>query len=89
LGNNCHKDRNSQIKKFLNLPGPPPFYKAHHKERAVIGRIFQALPTQTDTMFALIYKIEKWLRNVNMFNCVFFAFGLLEERGEVTTLIYI
>ncbi len=23
-------DQNSQIKKFLNLPGPPPFYKTHH-----------------------------------------------------------
>jgi hypothetical protein len=29
-----------------------------HKERAVTGRIFQALPTQTDTTVALIYKIE-------------------------------
>jgi hypothetical protein len=29
-----------------------------HKERAVIGRIFQALPTQTDTItVAFIYKI--------------------------------
>jgi len=26
----------------------PPFYKAHHRERAVTGRIFQALPGRTD-----------------------------------------
>jgi hypothetical protein len=48
LGNNCHTDRNSQIKKFFNLLGPPPFYKAHDKKRAVTGIIFQALPGQTD-----------------------------------------
>jgi hypothetical protein len=24
LGNNCHRAQNSQINKFLNLPGPPP-----------------------------------------------------------------
>jgi hypothetical protein len=30
-----------------------------HRERAVIGRIFQALPTQTDTTtVAFIYKIR-------------------------------
>jgi hypothetical protein len=28
-----------------------------HREQAVIGRIFQALPTQTDTTVALIYRI--------------------------------
>jgi hypothetical protein len=28
-----------------------------HRERAVTGRIFQALPTQTDTTVALIYKM--------------------------------
>jgi hypothetical protein len=28
-----------------------------HRERAVTGRIFQALPSQTDTTLALIYKI--------------------------------
>jgi hypothetical protein len=28
-----------------------------HKERAMIGRIFQAQPTQIDTTVALIYKI--------------------------------
>jgi len=28
-----------------------------HRERAVTGRIFQALPTQTDTTVALIYRI--------------------------------
>jgi hypothetical protein len=27
-------------------------------EQAVTGRIFQALPTQTDTIVALIYKID-------------------------------
>jgi len=27
LGNNCHRDWNSQIKKFLNLPGSPPSTK--------------------------------------------------------------
>jgi len=48
--------------KFSNQEIPqltrvPPFYKAHHREWAVTGRIFQALPTQTDTMFALIYKM--------------------------------
>jgi hypothetical protein len=55
LGNNCHTDRNSQIKKFLNLPDTPPFYKAHDRERAVTRIIFQALSGQTDrqTLFRL------------------------------------
>jgi hypothetical protein len=45
------------------LPWPPcpalPCPGCHqlHRERVVIGRIFQALPTQTDTTVALIYKI--------------------------------
>jgi len=30
-----------------------------HRERAMTGRIFQALPTQIDTIVALIYKILK------------------------------
>jgi len=29
-----------------------------HREQAVTGRIFQALPTQTDTTIALIYRID-------------------------------
>jgi hypothetical protein len=29
-----------------------------HRERAVTRRIFQALPTQTDTTIALIYKMD-------------------------------
>jgi hypothetical protein len=35
-------------------PDLPPFYKAHHRERAVPRKIFQALPGQTDTTVALI-----------------------------------
>jgi hypothetical protein len=35
-----------------------------HREWAVTGRIFQALPIQTDTTVALIYKIlQKTLTN--------------------------
>jgi hypothetical protein len=41
----------------LFIPPPP---KTLHRERAVTGRIFQALPTQTDTV-ALIYKMAKSL----------------------------
>jgi hypothetical protein len=52
----------------LSLPPPPKTFVTDtktywiniyqlHKERAVIGKIFQALPTQTDTTVALIYKI--------------------------------
>ncbi len=38
---------------------PLPCLVCHqlHREWAVTGRIFQALPTQTDTTVALIYKI--------------------------------
>ncbi len=40
-------------------PGRPtlPCFVCHqlHREQAVTGRIFQALPTQTDTTVALIY----------------------------------
>jgi len=39
------------------LPCLSPQTDRHHKERAVTGRIFQALPTQTDTV-ALIYRIS-------------------------------
>jgi hypothetical protein len=38
---------NSQIKKFLNLPGPPPFYRAHHRERVVTGTIFKSRNSST------------------------------------------
>jgi hypothetical protein len=34
-------------------------------ERAVIGRIFHALPTQTDTTVAFIYKIDTTLLIIN------------------------
>jgi hypothetical protein len=54
----------------LSLPPPPKTSVADiktywiniyqlHREQAVTGRIFQALPTQTDTTVALIYKISK------------------------------
>jgi hypothetical protein len=37
------KSRNSST-----YPAPPPFYKAHDRERAMTGIIFQALPKQTN-----------------------------------------
>jgi hypothetical protein len=50
------------------LPYPAPALPClspqtdRHRERAVIGRIFQALPTQTDTTtVAFIYRIAMWL----------------------------
>jgi len=66
---------------FIGLSFPPPpktsvidietywinIYQLH-REHAVIGRILQALPTQTDTTVALIYKIrcpcELWWHHV-------------------------
>ncbi len=46
------------------MPCPCPVCHQLHRERAVTGRIFQALPNfcphrQTDTMFAFIYKMGK------------------------------
>jgi hypothetical protein len=38
-------------------PSPPSTTDLFHREQAVIGRIFQALPTQTNTTVALIYRI--------------------------------
>jgi hypothetical protein len=40
------------------LPLPYPVCHQVHRERGVTGRIFQALPTQTNTTVALIYKIR-------------------------------
>jgi len=51
---------------WKNLPGTAHTDRHHHvcfiryqlhRERAMTGRIFQALPTQTDTTVALIYRI--------------------------------
>ncbi len=39
------------------LPLPCPVCYQLHRERAVIGKIFQALPIQTNTTVALIYKM--------------------------------
>jgi hypothetical protein len=50
----------------LSLPPPP---KTLHRERAVTGRIFQALPTRTDRrtdIVTLIYKIVRWWELTNM-----------------------
>jgi hypothetical protein len=38
---------------------PCPVCHQLHREQAVTGRIFQALLTQTDTIVALIYKMQK------------------------------
>ncbi len=40
------------------LPCLSPQTNRHHKERAVTGRIFQTLPTQTNTTVVLIYRIS-------------------------------
>jgi len=44
------RNANPQNKKSPQVPPlpPPPFYKTHHRERAVTGKIFQALLRQTD-----------------------------------------
>jgi hypothetical protein len=60
LGNNCHRYRNSQIKKFLNLPGPPPSTKHITVESVCLsGQCLETAWTdrQIDTTVTLIYKI--------------------------------
>jgi hypothetical protein len=47
------------------LPLPCPACHQLHREWAVTGRIFQALPTQTDTTVALIYKIAMFSYDPN------------------------
>ncbi len=58
LNNNCHRDRNSQIKKFLNLPGPPPSTKHTAGNGQWLEEFSKHCPDrQTNTTVALIYKI--------------------------------
>ncbi len=58
LDNNCHRNRNFSNQEIPQFTRPPPFYKAHDRERAMTEIIFQALPGQTDRdTVALIYKI--------------------------------
>ncbi len=60
LGNNCHTDRNSQIKKFLNLPARPPLLQSTRQGMGSDWNNFPGIAgtdKQTDTV-ALIYKIE-------------------------------
>jgi hypothetical protein len=45
-----------------------------HKERAVTRRIFQTLPTQTDTTVALIYKILEMITEICLFESFFLFF---------------
>ncbi len=54
---------------FTGLSFPPP-PKTLHRERAVTGRIFQALPTQTD-IITLIYKIIECKKGIrfNDYTC--------------------
>ncbi len=53
-----------------------------HKERAVIGRIFQAVPTQTDTTtVAFIYKIVQ-LRALKMYVAAVEALTKKERQDE-------
>ncbi len=52
-----------------------------HREQAVTGRIFQALPTQTDTTVALIYKIHEQGKKVRPYILV--PFILLKVIGLV------
>jgi hypothetical protein len=69
----------------LSLPPPP---KTLHNEQVVIGRIFQALPTQTDTqtdIVVLIYKIL-WLLNTQVGTT---CDKVLEMYNVVNLFIYI
>jgi hypothetical protein len=66
---------------WKNLPGTTQFlstqidtamfalrYKKLHREHAVTGKIFQALPTQTDTIVALIYKMAFVIMTIELTN---------------------
>jgi hypothetical protein len=78
LGSRSEEEEEIEIPKSRNSSTypPPPFLQSIayasttgqlHRERAVPGRIFQALPTQTVTTVALIYRIDhKCHENINL-----------------------
>jgi len=61
LDNNCHRDQNSQIKKFLNLPGPFPFQQSTWQGTDNDWNNFSGIAQidrQTDIVALIYYNLE-------------------------------